>query len=368
MTPELHNCMGSTKPTLRLIGAEGGKPKLVVRGVVLSTLKMVALAWRYYSHGDAKDTFSKFLHRDDIDIPPFNDEDGRNVVLAMALRLDTGSAAKRYSEEGFENAVARTLAMDRSWRGEKIGGVKESSPKSTLAPTKPARSSDEEVHNAQSDDSPFLGADTATSGTEEQPVRDVAAEFLDAFAAFCAFYKKGPDCPADEKMPGIRVHQTHIFKWLLSDMDQATEDELQQRMVPYAVAMQESSKGRRFATLSGKTVRQKKADKAAGKTQYDMDDRAFIASVPYDAEKKDLVVMLEGFSTPFVLRKTSTEGEYQLVGDCYVHGVMDGELLRNADEAGVQLQNNQVVRGDDGRAFGVRVPDGFGTVQEFTIC
>ncbi|KAG9256000.1 heterokaryon incompatibility protein-domain-containing protein [Emericellopsis atlantica] len=330
MTPDLYSCMGTTKPTIRIIDTEGEKPKLVVRGVVLSTVKTVSLAWRYYSHDEDESTFSGFKGKPDVKIPPFNDEDGRNVVLSMALEIEAGSGAKRYAEEGFETALARTLAMDRSWRGERIARGK------------------------------------APGG--EQPRRDVAAEFLDAFAAFRAFYKRGLESPDDENMPGARVHQTFIFKWLLIDMDQAMEDELQQRMVPYTVAMQEASRGRRFAMLSGKSIRQKEADKAAGDRRYEMDDRAFIASVPYDAEKQDIVVMLEGFNAPFVLRKTSVEGEYQLVGDCYVHGVMDGELLRKAEEAGVQLRDDQVVYGDDGQKFGVRVPDGFGTVQEFTIC
>ena len=37
--------------------------------------------------------------------------------------------------------------------------------------------------------------------------------------------------------------------------------------------------------------------------------------------------MLFGGSTPFLLRPATTEGEYRLVGEAYVYGLMDGEAL-----------------------------------------
>jgi hypothetical protein len=38
-----------------------------------------------------------------------------------------------------------------------------------------------------------------------------------------------------------------------------------------------------------------------------------------------------GARTPFVLRSLADTEEFQFVGACYVHGVMDGELI---DESG----------------------------------
>lgn len=54
----------------------------------------------------------------------------------------------------------------------------------------------------------------------------------------------------------------------------------------------------------------------------------FIGTVPRTARKGDLVCVLFGGQTPFVLRRdVHQEGLYRLVGDCYVHGLMNGEAL-----------------------------------------
>ncbi len=49
----------------------------------------------------------------------------------------------------------------------------------------------------------------------------------------------------------------------------------------------------------------------------------FLASVPYTTEVHDVIVILAGGRTPFVLRPNG--GYYRLVGPCYVHGIMNGE-------------------------------------------
>ena len=46
----------------------------------------------------------------------------------------------------------------------------------------------------------------------------------------------------------------------------------------------------------------------------------------HDSERGDLVAIIMGADVPFVLRSTGV-GTYELVGDCYIHGVMDGEAL-----------------------------------------
>jgi hypothetical protein len=46
----------------------------------------------------------------------------------------------------------------------------------------------------------------------------------------------------------------------------------------------------------------------------------------------DHVVVLYGGRTPFVLRPH--QNEYRLVGECYVHGVMDGEAMRRHKDSG----------------------------------
>ncbi|KAE9366521.1 hypothetical protein N431DRAFT_471571 [Stipitochalara longipes BDJ] len=56
--------------------------------------------------------------------------------------------------------------------------------------------------------------------------------------------------------------------------------------------------------------------------------------VPWDVEAGDIIVVLNGGKVPFVLRKREDlEGEYyQLVGECYVHGMMDGEALHESED------------------------------------
>lgn len=43
------------------------------------------------------------------------------------------------------------------------------------------------------------------------------------------------------------------------------------------------------------------------------------------ARTGDLVCVLNGFRTPFLLRRASAEGRYKLMDEAYVHGVMYGE-------------------------------------------
>lgn len=54
-----------------------------------------------------------------------------------------------------------------------------------------------------------------------------------------------------------------------------------------------------------------------------------IGLVPHNALAGDLVVVLHGAQVPFVIRPSAATGgrQYELVGECYVHGLMDGEAL-----------------------------------------
>jgi hypothetical protein len=54
--------------------------------------------------------------------------------------------------------------------------------------------------------------------------------------------------------------------------------------------------------------------------------RRYISAIAQEAQLGDLVCVLFGCSVPVVLRKR-IGGEYQFVGECYIHGLMDGEAL-----------------------------------------
>jgi hypothetical protein len=54
-------------------------------------------------------------------------------------------------------------------------------------------------------------------------------------------------------------------------------------------------------------------------------EKAFIGVGPYETKKGDDCVFLLGGEVLFVLRNGNEE--QVLIGDCYIYGVMDGELL-----------------------------------------
>jgi len=59
-----------------------------------------------------------------------------------------------------------------------------------------------------------------------------------------------------------------------------------------------------------------------------------MALVPSLTEVGDVVVLVAGFAKPVLLRRGEMEGEsWKLVGDCYVHGVMGGELWDGGKKA-----------------------------------
>jgi hypothetical protein len=55
-------------------------------------------------------------------------------------------------------------------------------------------------------------------------------------------------------------------------------------------------------------------------------DRVLKVGLPYNIDG-DVVAILLGSSVPFILREQGTQ--FTLVGECYVHGVMKGEMLED---------------------------------------
>jgi hypothetical protein len=48
---------------------------------------------------------------------------------------------------------------------------------------------------------------------------------------------------------------------------------------------------------------------------------------PRETEQGDLVFILHGADTPYILRRHSQDKTLRLIGEAYVHGVMDGEAM-----------------------------------------
>lgn len=88
--------------------------------------------------------------------------------------------------------------------------------------------------------------------------------------------------------------------------------------------------------------------------------------LPFTILKKgDLLVILEGFTIAFVLRRKGDH--FVIAGDCYIHGIMDDELVC-APEDKFELGESQVEADRNGDRFCIRLPtDVFATFQTFTI-
>lgn len=54
-------------------------------------------------------------------------------------------------------------------------------------------------------------------------------------------------------------------------------------------------------------------------------NKFYFSLVPTTAKRGDKVCVLYGFAVPFILPKVTEH--YILIGDCYIHGLMQGETL-----------------------------------------
>jgi hypothetical protein len=57
-------------------------------------------------------------------------------------------------------------------------------------------------------------------------------------------------------------------------------------------------------------------------------ENGFLGPVSKGAFIGDEVYVLLGGDVPRILRPTAEDKEFQFVGHCYVHGIMDGEAVR----------------------------------------
>jgi hypothetical protein len=56
-------------------------------------------------------------------------------------------------------------------------------------------------------------------------------------------------------------------------------------------------------------------------------ENGYLALVPKGAQPGDSIALLKGGKIPFVVREADGEGGLSLVGDSYVHGIMNGEAF-----------------------------------------
>jgi hypothetical protein len=65
----------------------------------------------------------------------------------------------------------------------------------------------------------------------------------------------------------------------------------------------------------------------------------------HDTAKGDIISVLLGGATPFVL-KPASNNRYKVIGKCYVHGMMDGEAMDDLADGKYKLQDITMVSAD----------------------
>ncbi|KAE9373755.1 hypothetical protein N431DRAFT_315758, partial [Stipitochalara longipes BDJ] len=60
-----------------------------------------------------------------------------------------------------------------------------------------------------------------------------------------------------------------------------------------------------------------------------LSSHGYIGLAPGRADPGDLICVLFGGSAPFILRKQGNN--YILIGECFCHGLMDGEIIQDLD-------------------------------------
>ena len=64
----------------------------------------------------------------------------------------------------------------------------------------------------------------------------------------------------------------------------------------------------------------------AGGKRFCVTKDGYVGLIPLRARRGDVICVLLGATVPFVIRKKSN-GNFLLIGECYIHGLMDGEAL-----------------------------------------
>jgi hypothetical protein len=54
--------------------------------------------------------------------------------------------------------------------------------------------------------------------------------------------------------------------------------------------------------------------------------------VSRDSQPGDIIVIFLGGKTPYLLRKYPSGDKYYLVGECYIHGMIEGEAMEQLEK------------------------------------
>jgi len=62
--------------------------------------------------------------------------------------------------------------------------------------------------------------------------------------------------------------------------------------------------------------------------------RGYVGLAPEDVKEGDVICILFGGKVPYALRPR--DGHYLFLGECYVHGIMDGEAMDMLTDGRIQ--------------------------------
>jgi hypothetical protein len=71
-------------------------------------------------------------------------------------------------------------------------------------------------------------------------------------------------------------------------------------------------------------------------------NKGHIGMGPYRVRKGDRIYVLLGCSVPLILRPRQGQPSYQVVGECYLHGFMDGEVLKELESGKFKIEEFQL--------------------------
>lgn len=74
--------------------------------------------------------------------------------------------------------------------------------------------------------------------------------------------------------------------------------------------------------------------------QFFVTSRGYMGLGPPRVEVGDVVCVFPGLSVPVIMRKM--DGHYKHQGQCYVHGIMDGEVMESLDKGIVSLEEIEI--------------------------
>ncbi|KAF2805727.1 uncharacterized protein BDZ99DRAFT_480400 [Mytilinidion resinicola] len=82
---------------------------------------------------------------------------------------------------------------------------------------------------------------------------------------------------------------------------------------------------------------------ACGSRKFFITSNGYYGLAPMIVQQGDMCCVLIGARVPFILRPTETPSHYQVVGECYVHGIMRGEVVQWWKEGKFKMEEISLV-------------------------